>query len=65
MNLITAALARIVSYRSRDSRRPPPAVYAVSLANGTVIANGFREDAGKTIAEVFVGQQFAGAGRRR
>lgn len=64
MDLITAALVRTVGYRTRDFCHPRLAVYSVSLAEGTVIANGLSDDLGQAIGEIFVVQQFTGGGAR-
>jgi hypothetical protein len=47
-----------------QSGRPPIAlaVDGASLADRTVIANGFPDDLGQAIGEIFVVEQFAGAG---
>jgi hypothetical protein len=50
--------------RDDDSKKSHHAlaVDGASLADRTVIANGFPDDLGKAICEIFVVQQFAGAG---
>jgi hypothetical protein len=47
------------------SFHPHLTVYAVSLADGTVITNGLPDDLTKAICEIFIIEQFAGAGGAR